>query len=312
MLCWTITKLPKKGYCIIMTLQISLDNNSLALAALSLDKYRPNTSTAVEPPQQKIGQDMWRKRERVSASKFNGSPSAYPNWKAAFKSCIDDASATPVYKLLQLNQSLQGEPLKTIERLGHSADAYAAAIDCLDRKYGGERRLVFIYLNELENFRPIKEGQTKAIEKFVDILNAAIVNLKEAGRVNNLNSVSLHSRLQQKLPESILINYRRWLLENKTEESVKSLRDFVVRETEFYGVGQDNLAKGSQKNKSPAKFSNRTFLANSNKSFRSTPLQRDLCTCCREEHPIWKCKEFLQLSATDQLLGCSQAERTAF
>ena len=90
-----------------------------------------------------------------------------------------------------------------------------------------------MYLNELENFRPIKEGQTKAFEKFADILNVAIVNLKEAGRVNDLNSVSLHSRLQQKLPESILVNYRRWLLENKTEESVERLCDFVVRETEF-------------------------------------------------------------------------------
>ena len=54
-----------------------------------------------------------------------------------------------------------------------------------------------MYLNELENFRPIKEGQTTAFEKFADILNIAIVNLKESGRVNDLNSVSLHLRLQQ-------------------------------------------------------------------------------------------------------------------
>ena len=176
------------------------DNTLQALAALSLDNDRPNTSTTAEPPQQKIGQDMWRQLERVSVPKFNGSQSAYPSWKAAFKACIDDAPATPVYKLLQLKQCLQGEPLKIIERLGHSADAYAAAKDCLDRKYGGEKRLVSMYLNELENFRPMKEGQTKAFEKFADILNVAIVNLKEAGRVNDLNSVSLHSRLQQKLP----------------------------------------------------------------------------------------------------------------
>ena len=208
--------------------------------------------------------------------------------------------ATPVYKLLQLKQCLHGEPLKIIERLGHSADAYAAAKDCLDRKYGGERRLVSMYLNELENFRPIKQGQTKAFEKFADILNVAIVNLKEAGRVNGLNSVSLHSRLQQKLPESILVNYRRWLLENKTEESVERLRDFVVKETEFYAVARDTLANSSRKDESQANFNNQTFLASSNKNFRSVPLQRDLCACCRESHPIWKCKEFLQLSVPNR------------
>ena len=275
------------------------DNTTQALAALSLDNDRPNTSTTAEPPQQKIGQDMWRQLERVSVPKFNGSQSAYPSWKAAFKVCIDDAPATPVYKLLQLKQCLQGEPLKIIERLGHSADAYAAAKDCLDRKYGGERRLVSMYLNELENFRPIKEGQTKAFEKFADILNVAIVNLKEAGRVNDLNSVSLHSRLQQKLPESILVNYRRWLLENKTEESVERLRDFVVRETEFYAVARDTLVNSSRKDESQAKFNNRTFLASSNKNFRSVP-PRDLCAGCRESHPIWKCKEFLQLTVPNR------------
>jgi len=35
-----------------------------------------------------------------------------------------------------------------------------------------------IYLSELENFWPIKEGQTKALKKFADILNVEIVNLK--------------------------------------------------------------------------------------------------------------------------------------
>ena len=66
-----------------------------------------------EPP---IGQDMWRQLERVSERKFTGAPSAYPSWKAAFCACVDNAPATSVYMLLQLNQCLLGEPLRLIER----------------------------------------------------------------------------------------------------------------------------------------------------------------------------------------------------
>ena len=52
---------------------------------------------------------------------------------------MDQAPATPEYKLLQLRQCLAGEALKSIESLGHSATAYHAAMDRLERKFGGER-----------------------------------------------------------------------------------------------------------------------------------------------------------------------------
>ena len=48
--------------------------------------------------------------------------------------------ATAEYKLLQLKQCLAGEALKAIEQLGHSAAAYQAAKERLERKFGGQRR----------------------------------------------------------------------------------------------------------------------------------------------------------------------------
>ena len=73
------------------------------------------------PPE--IGRDMWRQLERVSVPKFNGNKYSYPSWKAAFNACIDSAPATAEYKLLQLRQSLIGEPLRVVENLGHSKEA---------------------------------------------------------------------------------------------------------------------------------------------------------------------------------------------
>ena len=54
------------------------------------------------------------------------------------------------YKLLQLRQYLSGEALQVKENLGHSATAYETAKERLERKYGGKRRQIAIYLENLE------------------------------------------------------------------------------------------------------------------------------------------------------------------
>ena len=86
-----------------------------------------------------IGRDMWSHLKRVSIPVFNGDKKTYEGWKTAFMACIDQAPATPEYKLLQLRQHLSGEALKAVETLGHSAAAYEAAKERLERKFGGER-----------------------------------------------------------------------------------------------------------------------------------------------------------------------------
>ena len=78
--------------------------------------------------------------KKVSVPRFFGQKKNYEAWKAAFYSCVDRTKATPEYKLLRLRECLQGEPLKVIENLGHSAAAYEAAKSRLERKYGGKRR----------------------------------------------------------------------------------------------------------------------------------------------------------------------------
>ena len=110
---------------------------------------------------------------------FSGVKSTYENWKAAFIACIDKAPATPEYKLLQLGQYLLGEALKVIENLGHSATAYEAAKSRLETKYGGARRQIALYIEGLENFKPIRMGDAKDLDKFADLLDVAVINIRE-------------------------------------------------------------------------------------------------------------------------------------
>ena len=115
--------------------------------------------------------------------------------------CIDKAPATAEYKLLQLHQYLSEEALKATENLGHSAAAYQIAKEQLERNFGGQRRQIAIYLEELENLRPVRFGNSRYLEQFADILHITIINLKGNG---SLGDGSLYLRLQKKLPDDTI------------------------------------------------------------------------------------------------------------
>lgn len=100
---------------------------------------------------------------------------------------------------------MTGEALKLINSLGHSATAYEAAKERLERKFGGKRRQIASDLEELEQFRQIRPGNAKDIEEFFsDLHDSAIVNLQETGHHYELGDGSLYNKLQRKISETML------------------------------------------------------------------------------------------------------------
>ena len=64
-----------------------------------------------------------------------------------------------------------------------------------------------LFRRDRDSFKPMHSGSPKDIEKFADLLDVAIVNLKEANRTAELQDGMLYMKLQQKLPASMLANY---------------------------------------------------------------------------------------------------------
>ena len=247
-----------------------------------------------------IEQDMWRQLKKVQIPVFSGDKRKYQSWKAAFLSCIDNAPATGEYKLLQLRQYLSGEALQAIENLGHSANAYVAAKDRLERKYGGRRRQIAIYLEELDQFPQVRLGSARDLERFPDLLDIAIINLQETGQHQELGEGLLYAKLQQKLPEAMLAQYHRWIYENNKSGSVLVLRTWVIQESDFMTIASEtvNGFAGKVDNGNPAipkeKYGNqRTFFGetNANHNINGCP-----CKVCGENHDIWSCAKFIQQS----------------
>ncbi|CAC5400677.1 unnamed protein product [Mytilus coruscus] len=250
---------------------------------------------------------MWKQLKRVfSIPVFTGNKRNYQSWKAAFLACIDQAPATKEYKLLQMRQYVKGEALQVIENLGHSAVAYDAAKERLERKYGGQRRQITLYIEELENFKPMREGIAKDIEHFADLLDIAVVNLKEAGRFEELKNGSLYNKLQRKMTESMLSRYHRWIFESGKIESVECLREWILQEAEFQTIASEtihglstNTSSNSQRNyKGNRRDGFRTFFGESqNENYTGNrESMKHVCKCCNGHHGVWRCDEFRKLT----------------
>ena len=96
-------------------------------------------------------------------------------------------------------------------------------------------------MEELENLRPVRFGNSRDLEQFADILDIPMINLKENGNCEELGDVSLYLRLQKKFPEIMLTQYQRWINEKRRRPSVETLRQWIIMESEYQTVAHETV-----------------------------------------------------------------------
>ena len=258
-----------------------------------------------------LGTDLLKQLKRVPIPIFSGDKRTYASWKAAFYSCVDAANVTPEYKLLQLRSYLRGEALKSIELFGHSSEAYEASKRQLERKFGGERRQIAIRLEELDQFKPIRPGFPKDVEKLADLLEVVVVTMKDAGRQEELGDGTLYMKIQKKLTEEMLTRYRRWSYEMQEPDSVEALKKWLLRESDYQNQAAETL-RGLSDRSSRGLNPDRPPLRNrSENSYLAQTTTTTRCVMCAEPHPVWKCPSFACLSV-DERWEVAKSEKLCF
>ena len=143
---------------------------------------------------------------------FSGDKDLYHDWKAQFEIFVDQMKVPAKTKMMMLKNSLSGKPLRVVERLGYTSRQYQTALEKLDQKYGGEKRLLQRYLKAILRVSPVKETNLKELEIFSDRLTDVVVKLEDSDQHQELAGVSaLYIAVQQKLPGSLLLAYQEWL-----------------------------------------------------------------------------------------------------
>ena len=89
-----------------------------------------------------------------------------------------------------------------------------------------------LHLDELKNFKLICIDHPKDVEKFANLLDIAVINLKK-NRIEELGNGTFHRKLLKKMPEVMIIQYQRWVLDKENNKNIENLRSFVIKEAEF-------------------------------------------------------------------------------
>ena len=79
------------------------------------------------------------------------------------------------------------------------------------------------------------------MEKFADVLDLAVLNLKQYGKEDELAGGYLYSELTKKMNESLLTQYQRWLSDHKKQGTVLTLRHFIIQEAEYQTVAAETI-----------------------------------------------------------------------
>ena len=81
------------------------------------------------------------------------------------------------------------------------------------------------HLEELKKLQPVQDNNAKELETFADVLERAVITLKEKNWNSHLEPGALHTTILEKILEHLLSQYYRWIDENKYRDSLEALKD---------------------------------------------------------------------------------------
>ncbi|XP_074634307.1 uncharacterized protein LOC141892872 [Acropora palmata] len=240
---------------------------------------------------------------------FDDDKRKFEDFWVLFRSLVDESTEPSNLKMARLRQCLTGNALEAIRGLGVTAPEYEEAKEILKSKYGGARRLLRAYMDQLEQMPLIRSNDIHALERFADLVRITVVKLQAEGRDGELTDGTLHSLLVKKLPDRQLENYSRWLNERARETSVVAFRDWLKDEVRFR-VEAAEMAKGIESKpveyvrppramKYQEQSRTRNFHA---VAMRNEPRNmKPPCSLCHGfDHGVWFCKQFYEKGVDDR------------
>jgi len=132
-----------------------------------------------------------RNLERIRLPKLNGDKTKFEYFRATFESIVDETDEPAKYNMIRLKSCLEGKAEEAISKLGFSEEAHRETKNTLKRRFGGKRRQLQNYPEDVNKIKLLQEGSIQELKKFTDILVSIIVTLREHNRSSELEPGSL-------------------------------------------------------------------------------------------------------------------------
>ena len=98
---------------------------------------------------------LFKRIKKPALTVFSGDKDLYHDWKTQFEIFVDRMKVPAKTKMMMLKNFLSGKPLRVVERLGYTSRQYQTALEKLDQKCGGEKRLLQRYLQAILRASPV-------------------------------------------------------------------------------------------------------------------------------------------------------------
>ena len=231
------------------------------------------------------------KLKGVELPTFSGdNKTEYESWKAAFMSVVDGANILVKEKMLRLQSCLTGKALKMVKDLGYSDNAYKRALEKLEKKFGGERRLAITLLTTLRGWPKVRRRNLEDLEEFLSILDKILVAIQDNVE---LKSQHLNLTAKEKLTEDDVQLYKYWLFEHDRKDCFENLVDWVEMKVHIMDEAKEEAGGDSKGG------GTRTDNRRNNRGFNTGKRARGcVVDNCREDHPPWVCEAFKRLPVT--------------
>ena len=231
--------------------EIERKNDEIDVMVNGLAKKRVSLVEVQEPKADRTPErkKTLRTLKKITIPIFSGRVEDYFAWRAAYNACIDSAEGSKEEKMLHLRQYLSGEPLRMIDPLGYSEDAYDAALERIHERYGGEERRYRSLMGEMNRLYPIREGNIKDMESLVSLMESLTVQLKEMDSTEDLGNGFLYQNLLKKIPAGTLNEWTKYVMQPGMAENMETFRDWMKREVRVMRRTEEILGNGMVNNR---------------------------------------------------------------
>ena len=154
---------------------------------------------------------------------YGGDKTKFEEFWGLFESLVDQSKEPVNLKMERLRQGLYDSALEAIRGFGVSEPEYEEAKEILIAKFGGQRRQLWAYMDQLERMPQMRNNDVQGFERFADLVRITVVKLKAEGRDGELEATQMAHGL------SVMEKSDGWQHSNRNPKNRNKSKNFHIK-----------------------------------------------------------------------------------
>ncbi|XP_071581736.1 uncharacterized protein [Temnothorax nylanderi] len=248
----------------------------------------------------------------ISLPSFDGSYTAWPQFKELFSSVIMDSSRlTNVEKLHYLRSSLKGSPAQLIQNLSMTGDSLMPSWELLIGRYENKRLIIQAHLDQLSSIRTPAHKNASSLTKLISTVTEATNALQSLGISEQLGNCMLVHHVSRFLDSDTREAWETSLGASQEFPKFELLMEFLTAKARaLERVEAANAQSKPTQRKATAHHASSKPTTPSSSANQSKPAPY-ACDMCNANHFIVTCEKFRQLTPA-QRKGIAETKRLCY